>query len=291
MGGLDKLMERFKELLKEQKERHEGGNKWIGTGGTSPFGNSGYNPEGMRIGGEGKHKSAVKIWEKREYQNLDNDLELNTRNTKLALKKLRRWAREGALEELDLDTTIRKTAANAGFLDIEMVPSKKNHVKVLLFFDVGGSMDPFVDICSELFSAAKSEFKHLEYFYFHNCIYESVWKDNRLRWGHEIPTMEIINKFNSSYKVIIVGDAYMSPYEIVYSGGSIDYNNEEAGATWIKRITDHFPNAVWVNPMEQMFWQDSQSIQIIEKLMDKRMFPLTLEGIQKAMKNLMSKKL
>jgi uncharacterized protein with von Willebrand factor type A (vWA) domain len=291
MGGLDKLMERLKELMEEQKERHEGGNKWIGTGGKSPFGNSGYNPEGVRIGGESTHKRAVKVWEKREYQNLDSDVELNTRNTKLALKKLRLWAREGAEEELDLDNTIRKTAANGGMLNIQMVPEKKNHVKVLLFFDVGGSMDPYIELCSELFSAAHAEFKHLEYFYFHNCIYEGVWKDNALRWGHQTPTMDILNKFNSTYKVIIIGDAYMSPYEIVYAGGSVDFNNEEPGSVWIKRITDHFPNCVWLNPMEQVFWEDSQSIRIIHDLMDKRMFPLTLEGIQKAMKNLMTRKL
>jgi uncharacterized protein len=291
MGGLDKVMERFKQLLEEQKERHEGGNKWIGTGGTSPFGNSGYNPEGMRIGGESTHKKAIKVWEKREYKNLDNDIELNTRNIKLALKKLRLWAREGALEELDLETTIKKTAGNAGMLDIEMVPSKKNHVKVLLFFDVGGSMDPYIETCSELFSAAKAQFKHLEFFYFHNCIYEGVWKDNRLRWGNETPTMEIIHKYNSSYKVIIVGDASMSPYEIVYAGGSIDYNNSEAGAVWIKRITDHFQHCVWLNPLEEIYWEHTQSLQILKQLMNNRMFPLTIDGISRAMNNLMSKKL
>jgi uncharacterized protein with von Willebrand factor type A (vWA) domain len=290
MGGLDKLMERFKELLEEQKERHEGGNKWIGTGGTSPFGNSGYNPEGMRIGGQSTHKRAAKVWEKREFQNLDNSVELNTRNTKLALKKLRQWVREGALEELDLDSTIRKTAANGGMLNIDMVPLKKNHVKVLLFFDVGGSMDPYIELCSELFSAAHTEFKHLEYYYFHNCLYDAVWKDNALRYGQEIPTYDVLNKFNGSYKVIFVGDAYMSPYEILYPGGSIDYNNQETGAVWLKRITDHFPDAVWLNPMEQIYWEDSQSIHLIKELMNNRMYPLTLDGIHRAIKRLMTKK-
>jgi len=291
MGGMDKLMERFKQLLEEQKERHEGGNKWIGTGGTSPFGNNGYNPEGMRIGGESTHKKAVKVWEKREYQNLDNGVELNTRNIKLALKRLRLWAREGALEELDLETTIKKTAENAGMLNIEMVPSKKNHVKVLLFFDVGGSMDPYVETCSELFSAAKAQFKHLEFFYFHNCIYEGVWKDNKLRWGNETPTMEILHKYNTSYKVIIIGDASMSPYEVVSVGGSVDYNNEEAGAVWIQRITNHFQHCVWLNPLEDVFWEHTQSLQIIKKLMNDRMYSLTIDGISRAMTNLMSKKL
>lgn len=290
IGGLDKLMERFKELLEEQKERHQGGNKWIGTGGTSPFGNGGYNPEGMRVGGESVHKKAIKMWEKREYKNLATDVEINTRNAKLALRQLRLWAREGALEELDLDNTIRKTAANAGMLDIEMIPSKKNHVKVLLFFDVGGSMDPFVEMCSELFSAAKAEFKHLEYFYFHNCIYEHVWQDNNLRWGHEIPTTDLFLKYNNTYKVIIIGDAYMSPTEILYEGGSVDHHNYETGASWIQRIENHFPHCVWINPIPENEWTYSDSIQIIKQLVNNRMFPLTIDGLGRAVKNLMSKK-
>lgn len=289
LGGLEALMKRFAELQEEQKERHEGGNKWIGTGGTSAFGNGGYNPEGMRVGGESTHGKAIKVWERRDFKNLDDNLEINTRNAKLALRQLRLWAREGALEELDLRTTIKKTAENAGMLNIEMVPSKKNNVKVLLFFDVGGSMNPFVKTCSELFSAAKAEFKHLEYFYFHNCIYEHVWKDNKMRWGHEIPTLDIFHKYNGSYKVIIIGDAYMSSTEILYKGGSVDHHNAETGASWIQRLTAHFPNTVWINPIPDEEWGYSESIQIIKQLMNNRMYPLTIDGLGRSVKNLMKK--
>lgn len=289
LGGLEALMKRFAELQQEQKERHEGGNKWVGTGGTSAFGNSGYNPEGMRVGGESTHKRAIKVWEKRDFRNLADDVEINTRNAKMALRRLREFAREGALEELDLDTTIKKTASNAGYLDINMIPQKRNNVKVLIFFDVGGSMDPFVKTCSELFSAAKAEFKHLEYFYFHNCIYENVWKDNKMRWGHEISTLNLLQKYNSSYKVILVGDAYMSSTELLYKGGSVDHHNEETGAAWIQEITKHFPNTVWINPIQPEDWHYSDSIQIVKKLLRDRMYPLTIAGLGDAVKSLMKK--
>ena len=288
MGGLDKVMEQFKKILEEQKERHEGGSKWVGTGGISPFGNSGYNPEGIRVGGESTQGKAIKIWEKREYKDLSSDVELNTRSIKLALKKLRNWAREGAEEELDLDNTIKKTAENAGLLNIEMVPSTKNNVKVLLFFDVGGSMDYHIDLCSRLFSAATTEFKQMEYFYFHNCFYDQVWKDNALRYGEETDMYDIFNEYNANYKVIIVGDAYMSPYEIISEGGAIDFNNKESGATWIQRLTEHFPHTVWLNPMGKEYWNSSQSIQMVKELMKDRMYELTIGGIGEAINNLMS---
>jgi uncharacterized protein len=290
MGGLDKLMERLKELMEEQKERHQGGSKWIGTGGSSPFGNSGYNPEGVRIGGGGGGRSAVKIWDKREFQNYASDVELNTRNIKLALKRLRILTREGIEDELDLHTTIEKTCKNAGYLDIEMQPSKKNRVKVLLFFDVGGSMDPYVELCEQLFSAAKSELKHLEFFYFHNCVYESIWKDNNMRYNDRIPTFDILHKFNSDYRVIFVGDATMSPYELTALGGSVEHYNDETGIAWLQRFVDKFPNIVWLNPSNEYYWDGLPTVQIIKEVFKERMFPMTLDGLAKAMKTLKGKK-
>lgn len=290
MGGLDKLMERFKELLEKQKERHQGGNTWIGTGGTSPFGNGGYNPEGIRIGGSGGGKSAIKVWEKRDFQNYASDVELNTRNIKMALRRLRILTREGIEDELDLHTTIEKTCKNAGYLDIEMQASKKNKVKILLFFDVGGSMDPYIDICEQLFSAAKTEFKHLEFFYFHNCIYESVWKNNELRHQDRIPTFEILHKYNSDYRIIFVGDATMSPYEITANGGSVEHFNDESGATWLNRFVEKYKNIVWLNPSNEYFWDDIPSIQIIKQIFKDRMYALTLDGISNAMKTLKKNK-
>ena len=287
LGGLDQLMETLKKRLEEQKERHQGGNKWIGTGGTSPFGNSGYNPEGVRIGGAGGQKKAVKIWEKREFRNLDDNIELGTRNIKIALRRLRKFAREGAAEELDIDDTISSTARNAGWLDIKMVPERRNTVKVLLFLDVGGSMDPHVKVCEELFSACKTEFKHLEYFYFHNFIYESVWKDNMRRNNERIPLFEVMHKYTPDYKVIFVGDASMSPYEIVQPGGSIEHWNEEAGAVWMKRLLDIFPRLVWLNPDNEQRWEYSPSVRIVQELIGAdRMFPMTLEGLDHAMRRL-----
>lgn len=287
MGGLDALMERFKELLKEQQERHEGGNKWIGTGGTSPFGAYGYNPEGFRIGQEGsRHRRAVKVWDQRQFRNLDGDIELNTRNIKLALKRLRIFTREGSRDELDMDGTIRKTCDNAGMLDLEMVPSKQNRVKVLLFFDIGGSMDDHIRECEELFSAARHEFKHLEYYYFHNCLYESVWKDNHRRHSERIPTWEVLNKYNRDYRVIFVGDASMSPYEIVYRGGSVEHFNDEPGVDWLRRILDHFPHCIWLNPVQEEYWHFTQSTLMINELWEDRMFPLTLTGLSDAMRTL-----
>lgn len=286
MGGLDKLMERFKQLMEEQKERHEGGNKWIGTGGTSPFGANGYNPEGFRVGQEGsRNRSAVKVWDKRDFANLDETIELNTRNIKVALKRLRVFNREGIAEELDIDETIRKTSDNAGVLDIHLVPSEKNRVKVLLLLDIGGSMDDYIELCSQLFSAAKHEFKHLEFFYFHNCIYETVWKDNERRHDR-IPTFEILHRFNREYKVIVVGDATMSPYEIVSKGGSVEHYNDEAGLVWLQRIKEHFYSVVWLNPSAERAWNYFESINIIREVFDHRMFPLTVEGLTNAMKAL-----
>jgi uncharacterized protein with von Willebrand factor type A (vWA) domain len=287
LGGLDQLMETLKKRLEEQKERHQGGNKWIGTGGTSPFGNSGYNPEGVRIGGAGGQKKAVKIWEKRDFRNLDDNIELGTRNIKIALRRLRKFAREGAAEELDIDDTISCTARNAGWLDIKMVPEKRNTVKVLLFLDVGGSMDPHVKVCEELFSACKTEFKHLEYFYFHNFIYESVWKDNMRRNNERIPLFDVMHKYTADYKVIFVGDASMSPYEIVQPGGSIEHWNEEAGAVWMKRMLDVFPRLVWLNPDNEQRWEYSPSVRIVQELIGAdRMFPMTLDGLDHAMRRL-----
>jgi len=282
--GWTELMETLKKRFEEQKERHEGGNKWIGTGGTSPFGNSGYNPQGIRIGGAGKNKSAVKVWEQRAYKDYDDQLELGTRNIKVALRRLRRFAREGSDLELDLGDTISKTAANAGMLDIRMVPERHNKVKVLLLMDVGGTMDEHVHRVEELFSAAKTEFKHLEFFYFHNCVYDFVWKNNRRRFAEKTPTWDLIRKYNRDYKLIFVGDATMSPYEILQPGGSVEYNNEEPGAEWLQRLTHAFPKYAWINPEPQGVWQYRQSVSLIQNLMQQRMFPLSLQGLEGAMR-------
>jgi len=287
LGGFEELMETLKQRLEEQKERHQGGNKWIGTGGTSPFGNSGFNPEGVRIGGEGGQKRAAKVWEKREFKNLDDQVELGTRNIKVALRKLRKFARTGSPDVLDIDDTISSTARNAGWLDIKMVPERHNAVKVLLFLDVGGSMEPHVKVCEELFSAAKTEFKHLEYYYFHNFIYESVWKDNRRRHSERIPLFDVLRKYTPDYKVIFIGDATMSPYEILYPGGSVEHWNEEAGAVWFKRLLDAYPRTVWLNPEHEERWQYTPSISAALELMgEDRMFSLTLSGLDKAIKRL-----
>ena len=284
--GWDELMETLKKRLEEQKERHEGGSKWIGTGGTSPFGNGGYNPQGIRIGGKGGNKSAVKVWEQRAYQDYDDSQELGTRNIKVALRRLRKFAREGSPDELDLDDTIRSTAANAGYLDIKMIPERHNNVKVLLLMDVGGTMDEHIARMEELFSAVKSEFKHLEFYYFHNCIYDYLWKNNRRRFAEKFPTWDIIRKYNKDYKLIFIGDATMSPYEILQPGGSVEYNNEEPGAEWIQRLTHAYPKFVWINPEPQGVWQYRQSISIIQQLTSQRMFPLTLRGLEDAMRML-----
>ena len=286
LGGWDKLMETLKQRLEEQKKRHQGGSKWIGTAGTSPFGAYGYNPEGVRIGQEeNRNFSAVKVWDKREFKNLDGDVVLGTRNIKVALRRLRKFAREGAPEELDLDDTIRATAKR-GWLDIKMVPERHNAVKVLIFFDVGGSMSPHVKALEELFSAAKAEFKHLEYFYFHNCIYEKLWKDNRRRHTDTTPTWEVLHTYPHDYKVIFVGDASMSPYEVVYPGGSVEHWNEEAGAVWLERVTRVYENAVWINPVKQAWWGNTQSVGMIQQIMGDRMYPLTLDGLDAAMREL-----
>ena len=288
LGSWDELMETLKERLEEQKERHEGGNKWIGTGGTSPFGNSGYNPEGVRIGGESRNKRAVKVWDKREFRNLDSTRELGTRNIKVALRRLRRFAREGAADELDLDATIRGTARQ-GWLDIRMRPERHNAVKLLLFLDVGGSMDPFIKTTEELFSAATSEFKNLEFFYFHNCLYEGVWKDNRRRWQERTPTWDILHKYGHDYKVVVVGDAAMSPYEITHPGGSVEHFNDEAGAVWLQRLANTYPATVWLNPVPKEQWGYSQSTRIIREMLSDRMYPLTLDGLDDAMRELSRK--
>ena len=282
--GWDELMETLKKRLEEQKERHEGGSKWIGTGGTSPFGHGGYNPQGVRIGGQGKNKSAVKVWEKRAYRDYDDSQELGTRNIKVALRRLRKFAREGNELELDLPDTIRSTAANAGWLDIKLVPERHNNVKVLLLMDVGGTMDEHIQRVEELFSATKAEMKHLEFYYFHNCVYDFMWKNNRRRFAEKFPTWDIIRKYNKDYKLIFVGDATMSPYEILQPGGSVEYNNEEPGAEWIQRLTHAFPKFAWINPEPQGVWQYRQSISIIQQLMGQRMFPLTLKGLEEAMR-------
>ncbi|MDQ8755516.1 VWA domain-containing protein [Sphingosinicella sp. LHD-64] len=288
LGSWDEVMETLKKRLEEQKERHQGGSKWIGTGGTSPFGNSGYNPEGVRIGGESVHKRALKVWDKREFRNLDSQVELGTRNIKVALRRLRRFAREGAAEELDLDETISGTARR-GWLDIHMRPERHNAVKLLLFLDVGGSMDPHIELCEELFSAATSEFKNLEFFYFHNCPYEAVWKDNRRRFNERTPTWEVLHKYGHDYKLVFVGDASMSPYEITHPGGSVEHFNEEAGATWLQRMTNTYPAAVWLNPVAEQYWGYTSSIQVVRQLMQNRMYPLTLEGLDDAMRTLSRK--
>lgn len=283
MGGLEALMQRFQELMREQEDRHEGGNKWIGTGGTSPFGNSGYNPEGIRMGGEGGGRSAVKVWDRRDFKDLDDGIELGTRNIKMALRRLRKFARTGAEEELDLNNTIRSTAHNGGMLDIKMVPERHNSVKVLLLFDVGGSMDPYVKTCEELFSAARMEFKHMEYFYFHNFIYDGLWQNNGLRYDEVMPTLDVLRKYGSDYKVIFVGDAAMATYEITHSGGSIDFMNREPGSNWLKRFTEHFDKAVWLNPTPKEYWEHTHSTKIIQDLMSDRMYPLSLKGMEEAM--------
>jgi len=280
LGGWDKLMETFKKRLLEQKARHAGGSKWIGTGGTSPFGAYGYNPEGIRIGQAGSgNRSAVKVWDERSFRNLDGDVELNTRNIKVALRRLRRFAREGVPEELDMEGTIAGTARNAGYLDLHLVPERRNRVKVLLFLDVGGSMDPHVRVCEELFSATKTEFRHLEYFYFHNCVYDHVWRDNARRRRERIATWDILHKYGPDWKVIFVGDAAMSPYELVQAGGSVEYMNEEPGAVWLKRIAEHFRRVIWWNPEPPRAWEYTRSTQIVLHAVGPRMFPLTLDGI------------
>ncbi len=287
MGGWEKLMEALKKRLEEQKGRHQGGNKWIGTAGTSPFGAYGYNPEGVRIGQDkSRNRSAVKVWDAREYRNLDDSVELGTRNIKVALRRLRKFAREGAPEELDLDTTIDKTARNAGYLDLSMRPERHNAVKVLMFLDIGGSMDDHVKLCEELFSAAKTEFKHLEYFYFHNCLYDYVWKDNRRRHSERTRTFDIMHKYGHDYKLVFVGDATMSPYEVLQPGGSIEYSNDEAGAVWLKRMLEVYPRAVWLNPEPEEIWPYRQSIGILREIMGGRMYATTIEGLERAMRAL-----
>ena len=285
LGGFDKLMETLKQRLEEQKGRHEGGNKWVGTAGTSPFGHGGYNPEGVRVGGPGKQGRAVKVWEKREYRNLDDQVELGTRNIKVALRRLRRFARQGALDELDMDATIDGTARQ-GWLDIHMRPERRNTIKVLLFLDIGGSMDAHVKMCEELFSAAKTEFKHLEFFYFHNCLYEGVWKDNRRRHSEKIPTWDVLNKYPADWRAIFVGDATMSPYEVTMPGGSVEHWNEEAGAVWMKRATQQWDKVAWLNPTAERYWNYSASVGMVRELVDERMYPLTLDGLEKAMRAL-----
>ena len=287
LGGLDKLLETLRKRLEEQKGRHQGGSKWIGTAGTSPFGAHGYNPEGIRMGQEGSgQRSAVKVWDTREYRNLDDSVELGTRNIKLALRRLRKFAREGAAEELDLEDTIKSTARNAGWLDLKMVPERHNAVKLLLFLDVGGSMDDHVRISEELFSATRSEFKRLEYFYFHNFIYESVWRDNRRRHTDRIPLPQIMRTYGHDYKLVIVGDASMSPYEIFYAGGNMDQWNEGVEGTWLQQLLETYTSAVWFNPEPPFRWDQTTSVQIIQKMMSNRMFPLTLEGLDQGIRQL-----
>ncbi|MEQ9396779.1 vWA domain-containing protein [Haliea sp.] len=283
LGGLEKLIEEFKKRLEEQKERHQGGSKWIGTGGTSPFGQQGYHPEGIRVGPNGGNRKAVKVWDKREFRNLDDSVELGTRNIKVALRRLRKFARTGAADELDLDDTIRSTARNAGLLDIKMVPERHNAVKVLLFFDVGGSMDPHVRVCEELFSAARTEFKHMEYFYFHNFIYESVWRNNVRRHNERLPLLDVMHKYSHDYKVIFVGDAAMSPYEIAQPGGSVEHWNEEAGEVWMRRLKQTYEKVIWINPVPQEEWEYTQSTAMTHKLLEGHMYPLTLRGLEEAM--------
>lgn len=289
LGSWDAIMETLKQRLAEQHERHQGGSKWIGTGGTSPFGNSGYNPEGVRIGGENKHGRALKVWDQRAFRNLDNTKELGTRNIKVALRRLRRFAREGAADELDIDATIDGTARQ-GWLDVRMRPERHNAVKLLLFLDVGGSMDPFVKLCEELFSAATAEFKNMEFFYFHNCPYEGVWKDNRRRFTERTPTWDILHKYGHDYKLIFVGDASMSAYEITHPGGSVEHFNEEPGAVWMQRLVDTYPAAVWLNVLPEAHWSYTQSVRMIRALMHDRMYPLTLAGLDDAMRELSRKR-
>lgn len=286
LGGFDKLMETLKERLKEQEGRHQGGNKWIGTAGTSPFGAYGYNPEGVRIGQkESRHQRAVKVWDKRDFRNLDDSVELGTRNIKIALKRLRSWARDGAADELDLNGTIRATAEH-GYLDVKTRPERRNAVKVLLFLDVGGSMDPHIKVVEELFSAARAEFKHLEYFYFHNCLYEGVWRDNARRWDQQTDTLEVLRTYGSDYKCIFVGDASMSPYEIAYAGGANEHWNQEAGQVWLERARDQWPSHLWINPVPEAHWEYTHSISMIREIFEDRMVPMTLRGIEDGMRTL-----
>jgi len=288
LGSLEKLLEEFRKRLEEQQKRHSGGSKWIGTGGTSPFGNSGYHPEGIRVGGQSRNRSAVKVWEERHYQNLDDSVALGTRSIKMALRRLRKFARTGAEEELDLDDTIRCTARNAGFLDIKMVPERHNAVKVLVFFDVGGSMYPYVRTCEELFSAARSEFKHLDYFYFHNFFYDFVWRDNQRRRNETTRTWDVLHTYPQDYKVIIVGDASMAPYEIVSVGGSVEYMNRESGVTWMTRLQESFDKVIWFNPTPKAHWGYTQSIGLIQELVEEHMYPLTLDGLDRGIRYLAS---
>ena len=287
LGGWEKLMETLRRRLAEQRSRHQGGSKWIGTAGTSPFGAYGYNPEGVRIGqGAEHHRSAVKVWDRREFRNLDDTVELGTRNIKLALRRLRQFAREGAAEELDLGNTVKSTAHNAGWLDLKLVPERHNAVKLLLFLDVGGSMEDHVRICEELFSAARAEFKHLIHFYFHNCIYESVWRDSRRRHAEQAPIMEIVRTYDRSYRIVLVGDASMSPYEIEKEGGSVERWNDEPGEVWLRRLFEAYPRAVWLNPVPEKHWTGTASIGMIRRIAEGRMFPLTLDGVDRAMRRL-----
>ncbi|MGE3229696.1 MAG: VWA domain-containing protein [Hyphomicrobium sp.] len=287
LGGWEKIMETLRERLAEQTDRHQGGNKWIGTGGTSPFGAYGYNPAGVRIGQkESRHRRAIKVWDKREFRDLASDVELGVRNIKMALRRLRRFAREGAAEELDLDQTVRGTARK-GYLDLAMRPARRNAVKVLMFFDVGGSMDWHVRTAEELFSAARSEFKHLEYYYFHNCLYERVWRDNTRRWTETTPTWQVLNTYPADYKVIFVGDASMSPYEITHAGGAVEHMNEEAGAAWLERVTGIYTHSVWLNPVPETHWGYTPSIGLVQRLMEGRMYPMTLAGLDASIRELM----
>lgn len=285
--GFDELMRRLQERLAEQKERHQGGNKWIGTGGTSPFGAYGYNPAGVRIGQhESRHRRAVKVWDKREFRNLDDQVELGTRNLKVALRRLREFAREGAADVLDLDATLRATARQGGLLDLQFVPELHNTVKVLVLFDIGGSMDDYIHTCEELFSAVRSEFKHLETYYFHNCVYEKLWRDNQRRWQETESTWDVLHRLGQDWKLILVGDATMSPYEILYPGGSVEHHNQEAGSVWLGRLLNHFRHAVWLNPVAEPIWEMTGSIRLIKDAMQNRMFPLTVEGLDRAMRQL-----
>jgi uncharacterized protein len=287
LGGWEKLMETLRQRLAEQRSRHQGGSKWIGTAGTSPFGAYGYNPEGVRIGQqEGRNRSAVKVWDRREFRNLDDTVELGTRNIKLALRRLRQFAREGAAEELDLGSTVQSTAHNAGWLDLKLVPERRNAVKLLLFLDVGGSMEDHVRICEELFSATRSEFKHLIHFYFHNCVYDSVWRDSRRRHVEQVSIMELVRTYDSTYRIVLVGDASMSPYEIEKEGGSVERWNDEPGKVWLRRLFEAYPRAVWLNPVPEKHWTGTASIGMIRRISEDRMFPLTLDGIDRAMRRL-----
>ena len=286
LGGFDKLMETLRQRLEEQQGRHQGGNKWVGTAGTSPFGAYGYNPEGVRIGQkEGRHGRAVKVWDKREFKNLDDQVELGTRNIKVAMKRLRKWARDGAVEELDLDGTIRATAEH-GWLDVKTRPERRNAVKVLMFFDVGGSMDPHIKVVEELFSAARAEFKHLEYYYFHNCLYEGVWRDNRRRWDAQTPTAEVLRTYGHDWKCIFVGDATMSPYEVMHPGGANEHWNPESGQVWLERARLQWPSNLWINPTPERFWDHTQSLRLIRQIFENRMVPMTLDGLTRGIKEL-----